>query len=116
MPYNINGQQVQITEEPIEENGRHYVPLQEVVKALGGTVNWSNETKTAQATIGQWTANIQMANPTVNVVGQNGTTTPVTLTDEPYVRDDTMYVPWNLFEAAYGYKADMQGDTLYIHL
>ena len=66
MSYMINGQPANITEEPFEQNGKNYVPLDEVVRALGGNVNWDNGNKTAHATIGQWTANVQMDNVPVH--------------------------------------------------
>lgn len=111
MPYILNGQNADIGEEPFEQDGKHYVPLDPIVRQLGGTINWNNETKVAQATIGQWTATVQMANSTVDVNGQQ-----VTLSAPPFVENDTMYVPWDFFHAAYGYKAEMNGDTLSIHL
>ena len=40
MPYMINGQPAPIDEEPIETDGKHYVPLEDVVQALGGSVRW----------------------------------------------------------------------------
>ena len=111
MSYMINGQPANISEEPFEQDGRNYVPLDEVVRALGGNVNWDNEAKTAHATIGQWTANVQMANTNVDVSG-----TPVTLSAPPLVENDRMYVPWDFFKTAYGYKTEMQNGTLDIHL
>jgi hypothetical protein len=111
MPYVLNGQEQQISEEPIERDGRHFVPLAQMVETLGGQVTWDNNTKTAQATIGQWTANVQEGNTNVNVSG-----TPVNLSAAPYVENGTMYVPWDFFRDAYGYKTNMEGDTLYVHL
>jgi hypothetical protein len=111
MPYVLNGQNVSLGEEPTEHEGRHYVPLEPVLQSLGGTVSWDNETKTATATAGKWTASVQMANPVVDVSG-----TQVTLADPPYVENDTLYVPWYFFRDAFGYKAEMDGDTLQVHL
>ncbi len=111
MPYNINGQTASIAEEPVERDGRHYVPLAALVEALGGTVSWDNSAKTASATIGQWTAQVQDGSTSVDVSG-----TAVTLAAPPYVENDTIYVPWDFFHTAYGYKTNMEGETLYIHL
>jgi hypothetical protein len=111
MPYSLNGQNATISEEPTVRNGKHYVPLAEVVQQLGGNVNWDNNAKTATATIGQWTATIRMGDQSVDVSG-----TPVTMSAPAYVENDTMYVPWDFFRDAYGYKANMEGDTLYVHL
>jgi len=111
MPYVLNGQNVSIAEEPTVREGRNYVPLEAVLQSLGGTVTWDNETKTASATTGQWTASVQMGNPVVDVNG-----TQVTLADAPYVENDTLYVPWYFFRDAFGYKVEMDGDTLQVHL
>src|SRR5205809_3719639 len=111
MPYMINGQPAPIDEEPIETDGKHYVPLEDVVQALGGSVRWDDSAKTAYATIGQWTAAVQMSNQTVDVSG-----TQVNLSQAPYVEGERMYVPWDFFRDAYGYKASIQDGTLDIHL
>jgi len=111
MPYMINGQPTGILEEPIERDGTYYVPLHEVVQALGGNVGWDNNTKTAAATIGQWTAHVQMMNNAVDVNG-----TQVNLSAPPMVENDTMYVPWDFFRDSYGYKSSMDGGTLNIGL
>jgi len=110
MPYLINGQSQSI-EEPVERGGRHYVPLAPVVETLGGTVTWDNTAKTASATIGQWTAKVQEGNNNVDVNGQQ-----VSLNDTPYLENSTLYVPWDFFHWAFGYTANMNGDTLDIHL
>ncbi|BDI32735.1 hypothetical protein CCAX7_47860 [Capsulimonas corticalis] len=99
MSYTLNGQAVALTEEPHEKDGVVYVPLKEVVTALGGTVTWDNETKTAAATIGQWTATFQMAENTADVNG-----TAVTYSAPSYVDNGELYVPVDFFQQAYGYK------------
>lgn len=111
MPYVLNGQTVSVSEEPVLRDDRHYVPLVEVVEKLGGTVAWDEAAKTARATIGQWTANVQAGNTTVDVSG-----TPVKLGDAPYEEHGTMWVPWYFFRDAYGYKVEFNDGTLSIHL
>lgn len=111
MPYNINNQPVEINEEPLNRNGRHYVPLREVAQRLGGQVVWEQAGRAAKATIGQWTASVQDGEQTVDVNGQK-----VQLSAPPIIDSDRMYVPWDFFRDAYGYKASMEGDTLHIHL
>ena len=99
MSYTLNGQAVSLSEEPHIKDGVVYVPLKDVVESLGGSVNWDNETKTAAATIGQWTATFQMAENTASVNGA-----AVTYSAPSYVANDTLYVPVDFFEQAYGYK------------
>jgi hypothetical protein len=111
MPYVLNGQNANISEEPQVREGRNYVPLEQVVQTLGGRVEWDHASKTASASIAQWTAKVQADNPVVDVSG-----TRVQLQDAPYIENDTMYVPWYFFRDAYGYKVEMDGGTLSVHL
>ena len=108
MPYNIQGQDVQSGSEPfLHGNNKHYVPLRDMVDALGGTVAFDNESKSATASIGQWTATIQMGNENVTVSG-----TPVMLSAPPFVEDGQMFVPFDFFHDAFGYSVSMAGDTV----
>ncbi len=111
MPYNIQGNTVSLGAEPfLHGNNKHYVPLRDVVESLGGTVSFDNNTKSATATIGQWTAIVQMGNENVDVSG-----TAVTLSAPPFVDEDNqMMVPFDFFHDAYGYQVAMAGDTLNI--
>ena len=111
MPYTLNGKDVQLSEEPVERNGRNYVPLKEMVESLGGRVEWDNASKTARSTIGQWTATFNNGQSGVDVNGQQ-----VQLSAEPYVENDRMYVPWDFFRNVYGYKTNMEGDRLTVSL
>jgi copper amine oxidase-like protein len=102
MPYTLQGQPASISQEPRVEMGRTYVPLDEITRQLGGTTTWDNDTKTATATIGQWTATIQMADPNVDVSG-----TAVSLQAPPFVADGFMWVPASFFHDAFGYRVDI---------
>lgn len=98
MPYQINGQTLSAAApQPRGEN--LYVPLADLVEALGGQVSWDNNQKLATATIGKWTATIRMADRNIDVSG-----TPVTLSGDPYVEQDVMWVPANFFRDAFGYQ------------
>ena len=111
MPYMLNGREVQLSQDPIERDGRHFVPLKEIVENLTGRVDWDNNTKTARSTIGQWTATFVNGENTVDVNGQK-----VELSAPPYVEGDKMYVPWDFFRDVYGYKANMEGEKLTVTL
>lgn len=43
----VNGQKVNFSQDPLAQDGILYVPLKSVVKAAGGRVHWSGQTKTA---------------------------------------------------------------------
>ena len=113
MPYNIQGDDVRLGAEPfLHSNNRNYVPLRDLTEALGGTVGFDNDAKTATATIGQWTANVQMMNTDVAVTGPSNTT--VSISAEPFVRDDQMFVPFDFFHDVFGYTVSFAGDTMSI--
>lgn len=109
MPYTLNGQAANIAEEPHDQNGTLYVPFAQVVQALGGTVTWDNDAKTASATIGQWTANFMLAADTADV---NGTT--VQFSAPSYVEAGELYVPADFFHNAYGYNVTANGTDVSI--
>lgn len=115
MPYNIQGNTVTLGTEPfLHANNKHYVPLRDVAESLSGSVSYDNDSKASTVTIGQWTAAVQMADTTVNVVGSDGSNTPVTLSAEPFVQDGQMFVPFDFFSDAFGYNVSLAGDTLSI--
>lgn len=102
MPYALQGQSASVSQEPRIEMGRTYVPLDEITRQLGGSTTWNNDTKTATATIGQWTATIQMADENVDVNG-----TAVRLNAPPFVEDGVMWVPAQFFHQAFGYQVEI---------
>ena len=109
MPYTLNGQQASIAEEPHDQNGTIYVPFKQVTDALGGSVTWDNNSKTATGTIGQWTATFMLAADTADV---NGTT--VNFPAPSYVDNGELYVPAEFYNAAYGYTVSASGTDVSI--
>jgi len=113
MPYTIQKESAPIGIEPRIVENRLYVPLEEIVEHLGGTVRWDNTNKVATATIGQWVATVPMGNRNVDVSG-----TPVTLSADPFVEQGVMYVPATFFHDAFGYtvQADPAARSVSISL
>lgn len=111
MPYTINGQPGSITEEPHDQNGTVYVPFKQVTDALGGSVTWDNDSKTATGTVGQWTATFMLAADTADV---NGTT--VNFPAPSYVDNGELYVPAEFYNVAYGYTVTANGTDVSIGL
>ena len=109
MPYTLNGQPAQITEEPHETGGTVYVPFKAVTDALGGSVTWDNSTKMASGTIGQWTATFMLAADTADVNGQT-----VQFPAPSYVDNGELYVPADFYHAAYGYTVTANGTDVSI--
>jgi Copper amine oxidase N-terminal domain. len=109
MPYVILGQETNLSTEPFLKDGKHYVPLREVVQALGGTVSYDNATKTATATISPWVATVTPNTTAVDVSGK-----AVTLTAPTFIEDDVLYVPYDFFYNAYGYEVTFKEGTVTI--
>lgn len=116
MSYTLNGAEADIDEEPEDRDGIVYVPFAKVTRALGGTVAWDNDTKTAHGTIGQWTAMFTEASDAADVTGgdTNANPTHVTFSAPTFVDGDELYVPADFFQAAYGYKVTANGTDVVI--
>jgi hypothetical protein len=111
MPYTINGQSTSLGEEPHQHNGTTYLPFREVIQALGGTVSWDNTAKQATATIGKWTAQVDLDANTADVSGNH-----VTFSAPAHEHDGKLYVPADFFHQAYGYKVQANGSDVSISL
>lgn len=111
MPYVIQGKPVTLATEPVLQNDKHYVPLDEILGQLGGSVTFDNNTKVATATIAPWTATVTDGSTSVSMVG-NGQTVPVTLTAPPYIENDALFVPYDFFQTAFGYQVSFDNDTV----
>lgn len=110
MPYTIQGQAAQIPTEPEVRDGRTYVPLREVVEALGGSLSWDNSAKVATATIANWVARVDPDNTHVDVSNKG-----VTLQAPPRLDSDgTVWVPASFFNTAFGYQVDINGNNISI--
>jgi hypothetical protein len=106
MPYLLQGQPASLSREPRSQMGQTYVPLDELVRQLGGTTTWDNDQKAASATLGQWTAAVRMADPNVDVGG-----TVVTLPAPPFDEEGVLWVPAEFFHAAYGYQVNVDASS-----
>jgi|GEM_PF-1120354 N-acetylmuramoyl-L-alanine amidase len=113
MPYTLQGAPLAVSVEPFLKDGKHFMPLREVVEALGGTLAWDNVNKVALATIGPWTAHVPMGTTSIKVEG-NDKVYDVTLTDEAFVEDGVTYVPFDLLRDAYGYQVSLDAGTVSI--
>ena len=110
MPYSIQGNAANVGIEPQVRNGRTYVPLREVVEALGGQVTWDNQSKQATAQIAQWVATVDAESTQVDVSG-----TGVTLNGEPFLGEDgRFWVQASFFQTAFGYQVNISGSDISI--
>jgi Copper amine oxidase N-terminal domain len=94
MPYVINGQQVNLGEEPRNLNGPVFVPLRLVVEAAGGEATWDQGTNTVTASLNGHEAQIPAGSGVVTVDGQQRQ-----LSVAPFYQDNHTWVPVEFFEA-----------------
>jgi len=66
----LNGQELSFDVPPTIENGRTLVPLRAIFEAMGASVSWDNDTRTATAVKGDTTVRITIGStrPTINGV------------------------------------------------
>jgi hypothetical protein len=97
VPYVIDGRTVELEHEPRNLNGPIYVPLREVMDALGGAAGWDKTTNTADATLAGRAAQIFPNSTTIRVAGQW-----VNLSMPPVMAEGVTWVPVEFFQAAFG--------------
>jgi len=100
MPYVIGGQSVQLEDEPKNLNGPVYVPLRQVVEAIGGKTTWENSTKTAGATVNGRHARIDSDSASFDVDGRT-----VTMSVPSFMEGNQVWVPIEFFDKAFGVVA-----------
>jgi copper amine oxidase-like protein len=106
MPYVIGGNPVQLQDEPRNLNGPIYVPLREVVEAIGGKITWENQSKTAGATVRGRHARVPVDQMTFTLDGQ-----PVTMSAATFMDANQVWVPVEFFEKAFGIVAIADANT-----
>jgi Copper amine oxidase N-terminal domain len=108
MPYMINGSSVELIA-PTTTDGTTFVPVAGVAEALGGTVEWKHDAKTARVEIGGKVAFIQPDNANVSLDGA-----ALDVKANPYLDGDTLMVPARLFRDGFGTSLSVDGDTVHI--
>lgn len=105
MPYTIQGQAVDITQEPQMKDGTLWVPFRALGQALGGNVDWDADNQVAILYLGPYTTTVKIGDPTVTVDGNQ-----VELQAAPYVSEGDTWIPVRFFERPLGYalQADPQ--------
>jgi hypothetical protein len=75
----------------ISRDGKQFVPLKTIVEQLGGTVDWDNAAKIATINVRNVTAQVFADQNNLTANGQT-----YTLSAEPFVENNTLYVPIDL--------------------
>ena len=109
MPYTLLGQFQDLAQEPQVLNGVTYVPLKDVITALGGTLDWNPEDRVVAARLGQWRATTKDGSTEADVSG-----THVTFSNPVEIRDGATWVPADFFKSAFGYEVSANGTDVSI--
>ncbi|RYG44404.1 copper amine oxidase N-terminal domain-containing protein [bacterium] len=76
-----------------DHNGTQYVAFKPIVERFGGTVEWDNFSKIASADLGGRNVKVGMSNSQILVDDAL-----VNLGGKPYVEEDVLFVPKELFD------------------
>lgn len=99
----LNGAPLAFTEQtqPVEKNGRTYVPFRAIFEAMGATVAWEQETKTVSAERDGTAVSFVVGEKTVTVTEQGEQRTAAT-DAASFLRDGATYVPVRFAAQALG--------------
>jgi hypothetical protein len=109
MPYTILGQSPALANEPQVIGGVTYVPLRDVITALGGTLDWDPQNRVVACRLDSWRATMKDGSNEADVSG-----TPVTFSSPVKILADTAWVPLDFFQSAFGLLASANGTDVYI--
>lgn len=87
---------------PVVINGRTFVPMRAVFEALGCTVNWDQDSRTATVTKDNTTVKLTIGNTTMQV-SKNGSNSHVALDAAPVVINGRTLLPLRAPAEAFGY-------------
>lgn len=109
MPYMLNGAMLEVATEPRVGEGTMYVPLRDVVTALGGKVDWEPSNGVAIVYINDKIATLQSNETTVSVDGEK-----TELQAHPWIDNGEMMVPVRFFENPLGYALDADAQNMIV--
>lgn len=106
MPYTLNGNALNIAEEPNHKDGTLWVPLRAMSEALGAKVDWDQSSHVAIVYNGPYIYTVKIGDANVDVDGQT-----LELQDAPFVDAGDAWVPVRFFERPMGYKINANWQT-----
>lgn len=109
MSYTLLGQNVALAREPQNIGGVTYVPLRDVITAMGGTLDWDAQNRVIACRLEQWRATTQDGSTEADVSG-----TPVSFSAPVRIIDDVAWVPLDFFQSAFGLLASATGSDVFI--
>lgn len=93
----IDGKPVSFETAPLVKQGRTLVPYRDIVEAMGGTVDWNNQTKTVTAKKGGIQVTYTVGSKTARVNGES-----VTLDTAPVTNNDRTFIPLRSLAESFG--------------
>lgn len=105
----LDGQQINMEEAPIIENGRTLVPMRGVLEAMGASVTWDPSTKTATAFFEDNSASVTIDELTAYTNGY-----PVTLDVPAKIVNGRTMVPLRFMAEAIGYEVSFSDGWVYL--
>ncbi len=111
MPYMLNGEMLEVATEPRVGSGTMYVPLRDVVVALGGKADWEPTTGTAIVYMDDKIITLKSNDNTVDVDGEKSE-----LQAHPWIDNGEMMVPVRFFENTLGYGLDADAQNMIVSL
>ncbi|HVF85792.1 MAG TPA: copper amine oxidase N-terminal domain-containing protein [Abditibacteriaceae bacterium] len=105
MPYTLNGNTLNIAEEPNNKDGTLWVPLRAVSEALGAKVDWDQDNRVVIVYNGPYIYTVKIGDANVDADGVK-----VALQAAPFEQGGDSWVPVRFFERPMGYhvQADWQ--------
>lgn len=97
MPYQIDGRDIQLQDEPRNMNGPIYVPLRQLTEALGGKASWDGASDTAGATLNGRHARVPNGSTSFTVDGQSQS-----MSVPSFMEGSQVWVPIEFFGLAFG--------------
>lgn len=102
----VNGRRILFDAEPMLVNSRTMVPVRAIFEALGATVNWDNNTRTAIGVLGDTTVKITIDQSYLLKNGEQ-----VALDSPALLSEGRTYVPARAIAESYDCTVDWDNDT-----
>ncbi|HIU56769.1 MAG TPA: copper amine oxidase N-terminal domain-containing protein [Candidatus Ornithomonoglobus merdipullorum] len=91
---------------PVIENDRTLLPVRAVIEALGGTIEWNGDTRTATLTYGSDVIELTIDNVTAYLNG-----TPQTLDTAPVIINDRTMLPIRFISESFRFEVEWEAST-----
>ncbi len=112
---NVNGTNVVMDQSPIIENGRTLVPLRAVAEALGCSVVWDANTKTASFSMGDVMAIVTVGNDYI-VVGDGVYNENVPVDSPAVIVNSRTMIPLRALSEGFGYNVEWDAATRTVNI